>query len=76
LHKVTVVVKLSLAFLLVAPSLAQTIQVDITPAHSTNHFRPDQTLGAGIDRIPSEAVDSGLAAAKPRQSHGFRMAAR
>jgi hypothetical protein len=61
LHKVTVVVKLSLAFLLVAPSLAQTIQVDITPAHSTNHFRPDQTLGAGIDRIPSEAVDSGLA---------------
>jgi len=45
---------------LVTLSSAQTIQVDITPAHSTNHFRPNETLGAGIDRIPSEAVDSGL----------------
>jgi len=42
-------------------STAQTIQVDITPAHSTNHFRPNETLGAGIDRIPPEAIDSGLA---------------
>ena len=41
-------------------SAAQTIQVDITPAHSTNHFRPNETLGAGVDRIPAEAVDSGL----------------
>jgi hypothetical protein len=41
--------------------IAQTIQVDITPAHATNHFRPNETLGAGIDRIPSEAIDSGLA---------------
>jgi hypothetical protein len=40
--------------------VAQTIRVDITPAHATNHFRPNQTLGAGIDRIPSEAIDSGL----------------
>jgi hypothetical protein len=47
-------------FLAATQSAAQTIQVDITPAHSTNHFRPDQTLGAGVDRIPSEAVDSGL----------------
>jgi hypothetical protein len=39
---------------------AQTIRVDITPTHSTNHFRPDETLGAGIDRIPPEAIDSGL----------------
>jgi hypothetical protein len=44
----------------VALSSAQTIRVDITPAHSTNHFRPNETLGAGIDRIPSEAVDTGL----------------
>lgn len=42
-------------------STAQTIQIDITPAHSTNHFRPNETLGAGIDRIPPEAIDSGLA---------------
>ena len=43
-----------------APSSAQTIHVDMTPAAATNHFRPSETIGAGIDRIPSEAVDSGL----------------
>jgi hypothetical protein len=48
------------AALYMTPSLAQTIQVDITPTHSTNHFRPNEALGAGIDRIPSEAIDSGL----------------
>jgi hypothetical protein len=36
---------------------AQTIQVDIAPSHSTNRFAPDQTLGAGVDRIPVEAID-------------------
>src|SRR5271154_2213184 len=41
-------------------SAAQTIQVDVTPEHATNHFRPNKTLGAGIDRIPPEAIDSGL----------------
>src|SRR5271163_320628 len=40
---------------------AQTIQVDITPAHATNHFVPNQTLGAGVDRIAQEAIDKGLA---------------
>ena len=40
--------------------IAQTIHVDITPEHSTNHFRPNETIGAGIDRIPAEAVDTGL----------------
>src|ERR1700722_14364979 len=49
------------SLVLVAGSSAQTIQVDITPAHATNHFRPDETLGAGIDRIAPEAIDSGLA---------------
>jgi len=38
--------------------LAQTIQVDIT--HAVNHFVPNQTLGAGIDRIPAEAFDKDL----------------
>jgi len=41
-------------------SAAQTIQVDVTPTHVANHFRPNKTLGAGIDRIPPEAIDSGL----------------
>ncbi len=50
----------SFALLLSSLATAQTIQVDVTPAHATNHFRPNQTIGAGIDRIPSEAVDSGL----------------
>jgi hypothetical protein len=47
-------------FFLMAACAAQTIQVDITPAHSTNRFVPNETLGAGIDRIPGEAIDKGL----------------
>ena len=39
---------------------AQTIDVDITPSHETNRFAPDQTLGAGIDRIPVAAIDHDL----------------
>jgi F5/8 type C domain len=38
----------------------QTVQVDITPSHATNHFVPNQTLGAGIDRISAEAIDKDL----------------
>jgi hypothetical protein len=37
--------------------VAQTIQVDIAPSHSTNRFVPNQTLGAGVDRIPVQAID-------------------
>jgi hypothetical protein len=44
-------------FFLLATGAAQTIQVDITPAHSTNRFVPNQTLGAGVDRIPAAAID-------------------
>ena len=44
----------------VSISPAQTIQIDIAPSHATNHFSPNQTLGAGVDRIASEAIDSGL----------------
>jgi len=47
-------------FFLLIPSSAQTIQVDITPAHSTNHFVPNETLGAGVDRIPAAAIDKDL----------------
>src|SRR6202041_2006502 len=42
------------------PCAAQTIQVDITPGHATNHFVPNQALGAGVDRIPQEAIDKDL----------------
>jgi hypothetical protein len=34
---------------------AQTIAVDVS--HPTNHFVPNQTLGAGVDRIAVEAID-------------------
>jgi F5/8 type C domain len=39
---------------------AQTVYVDVTPGHATNHFIPSQTLGAGIDRIPTNAIDQTL----------------
>ena len=39
------------------PLTAQIVSVDVTPAHATNHFVPKQTLGAGIDRIQTEAID-------------------
>jgi len=48
------------SFLLLVSCAAQTIQVDITPAHSTNQFVPNETLGAGIDRIPAAAIDKDL----------------
>src|SRR5271155_174087 len=46
-----------LAFALI-PARAQTVRVDITPSHSTNQFVPNQTLGAGVDRIPVAAIDA------------------
>jgi hypothetical protein len=57
----TVLKKLiSVIFLTAAVAAAQTIQVDITPGHATNHFVPNQTLGAGVDRIPVAAIDKDL----------------
>jgi hypothetical protein len=47
-------------FLFATASAAQTIRIDTTPAHATNHFVPNETLGAGIDRIPVEAIDKDL----------------
>jgi F5/8 type C domain len=37
---------------------AQTITVDLS--HPTNHFAPNQTLGAGVDRIAADAIDKDL----------------
>ncbi len=39
-------------------SAAQTITVDVS--RSTNRFVPSETLGAGVDRIPAEAIDKDL----------------
>src|SRR6185312_1484837 len=36
----------------------QSIRVDITPGHMRNRFVPNQTLGAGIDRIPKQTIDT------------------
>ena len=36
----------------------QAITVDLS--HPTNHFVPDQTLGAGVDRIAVDAIDKDL----------------
>jgi len=42
------------------PLIAQTIDVDVTPGHVLNRFIPTETLGAGIDRIATEAVSPQL----------------
>jgi len=54
------VLLLTECLLMLATCAAQNIQVDATPAHSTNHFAPNQTLGAGVDRIPAAAIDHDL----------------
>jgi F5/8 type C domain len=59
-NRMAVVVLLVECSCLLAASQAQTIQVDITPAHSTNRFVPNETLGAGVDRIPAAAIDKDL----------------
>ena len=41
-----------------AALIAQTVRVNIS--HPTNEFVPRETLGAGIDRIPVEAIDKDL----------------
>jgi hypothetical protein len=43
--------------LLSLPARAQIITVDMTPGSATNHFSPDATLGAGVDRISTQAID-------------------
>ena len=47
-----------LASVLLAPlAMAQTIRVDITPAHAAKSFVPTEALGAGIDRISTASTD-------------------
>jgi len=59
-NRMVVVALLVECLFLAAMGAAQTIQVDITPSHSTNHFVPNETLGAGVDRIPAAAIDQDL----------------
>jgi hypothetical protein len=49
---------LAVVTILTVFSAAQTITVDVS--HSSNHFIPSETLGAGVDRIPAEAIDKDL----------------
>ncbi len=49
---------LPVSFLMSRPAAAQTISVDVS--HPTNHFVPNETLGAGVDRIGVEAIDKDL----------------
>ncbi len=46
------------SFLTILPLAAQTVEVDTT--HATNHFVPKETLGAGVDRIPVDAIDKDI----------------
>jgi hypothetical protein len=48
---------------IVVSSDAQVIDVDIAPSHVKNSFIPNQTLGAGIDRIPQVVIDATFSSA-------------
>jgi hypothetical protein len=52
-----VVSLLALLGAFVQQSQGQTISVDAAPSHATNSFRPTESLGAGVDRIRSDATD-------------------
>ena len=39
---------------------AQTVRVDITPSHAVNTIDPKTSVGAGVDRIPVDAIDHDL----------------
>ncbi len=52
------VIVICLLYFCAVHCFSQSIQVDVT--HPVNRFAPNQTLGAGIDRIPSEAFEHDL----------------
>ncbi len=49
---------LTVVTMLTVFSSAQTVTVDVS--RSSNHFVPSETLGAGVDRVPAEAIDKDL----------------
>ncbi len=58
MNKLAAVDSLACVLAFACCSAGQTIEVD--NSHPTNHFVPKETLGAGIDRIPVEAIDKDL----------------
>ena len=48
---------LAIPLILLASGMAQTVQVDATPAHVVNTFSPLFALGSTVDRVPSNATD-------------------
>ena len=63
---------LAVVTILTVFAAAQTVTVDVS--RSTNHFVPSETLGAGVDRIPVEAIDKDLlpASLQVTQSSGWQ----
>lgn len=59
-HRNTTALLCCLAALVSLPLHSQTVTVDIAPTSARNRFVPDQTLGAGLDRISVEAIDKAL----------------
>jgi len=55
---VIVIRRVVLLLLLGICAQGQNIRVDITPGHVRNKFVPKQTLGAGIDRISKQTIDT------------------
>src|SRR6476646_8032758 len=55
--KVKTVRVVAISLLLLAAGMAQTVQVDATPAHVVNTFSPLYALGSTVDRVPSNATD-------------------
>ena len=47
----------AISLLLIASCMAQTVRVDVTPAHVVNTFSPLYALGSTVDRVPSNATD-------------------
>jgi len=57
LHSHLAVLSIIIVFFGSAIVRAQTIRVDSTPGHATHSFVPNQTLGAGVDRLPYGATE-------------------
>jgi hypothetical protein len=69
LHRCSVAMKL--AFFTAAAvwiGTAQTVNVDITPAHVVNTFSPLHALGSTVDRVPSDATDTFFRADQLKQT--------
>jgi hypothetical protein len=55
---VKIFVHLAFVSMLTVIGVSQTVTIDVS--HPVNHFVPSETLGAGVDRIPAEAIDKDL----------------